>query len=346
MGKMKALLVHGKGDLRYEGIEIPKYGEDEVLIRVRACGICGSDIPRAMGDGARYYPIVLGHEFSGEIVNIGSEVENLKIGNKVIAAPLLPCGQCHYCKIAKPAMCENYGFLGSRQNGTMAEYVAVKAENVIKIPDYMDYDLAAMVEPVTVALHGIERINLRAGETCIVFGAGTIGLLTLQCLKALGAGKVYIVDIVKEKLDIAKKLGADEAIDPREVNLIDHIKKNGKPLFAFETAGTPVTQRQCIDVVDKLGEIVYIGTAHGKVELDGSTFEKILRGELLITGSWMSYSGPYPGHEWNLAINLIKEGKINLKPLITHSYGLKDGMKAFETMVDKNENSIKIMLNI
>jgi L-iditol 2-dehydrogenase len=138
MDKMPALLVYGPGDVRFEKIDIPKCGEDEVIIKVRACGICGSDVPRALDGGVHYFPVVLGHEFSGDVVNTGSLVESVNLGDRVTAAPLLPCGTCSYCQMGRPAMCSAYGFIGSRQYGAMAEYVAIKAENVIKLADEVD----------------------------------------------------------------------------------------------------------------------------------------------------------------------------------------------------------------
>ncbi len=346
MDKMKALVIRGDKDLGCEMIEIPTCQEDEVLIKVQACGICGSDVPRALDGGVHYYPIVLGHEFSGDIVKIGNAVRNLKIGDRVTAAPLLPCGKCSYCQMGHPAMCESYSFIGSRKYGAMAEYVAIKADNVIKLPDEVDYISGAMIEPITVALHGIDRISFKAGATIAVFGAGTIGLLTVQCLKALGAGLVYVIDIVPEKLEMAKLLGADAIINAMEHDPVNFMKDAGAPQVVFETAGSSVTQRQSLEAVARLGKVVFIGTATQDLVLSPHTFEKILRGELEVTGSWMSYSAPYPGYEWTTATQYLKEGKIKTEKLVTHVFKLENGLQAFQTMKDKAAGAIKVMFTI
>jgi len=343
MDKMKALVVHGPRDLRLEECKVEDIKDDEVLINVKACGICGSDLPRALDGKVHSAPIILGHEFSGDVVKIGKNVKNVRIGDRVTATPLLPCGKCYYCKVGKPAMCESYSFLGSRLNGAMAEYVVVKAQNVIKLPKEVDYISGAMVEPLTVAIHGIERIRISNADTAIIFGAGTIGLLTLQSLKAIGVGKVYVVDIVDKKLELAKKLCADEVINSMKIDLDKYFKINPKPTIAFETSGVAIAQRQCIEVVSKLGKVVYLGTATKTLELPPDSFEKILRGELEVTGSWMSYSAPYPGYEWETAVRFLKEGKVKVKSLVTNIYTLKDGITAFETMRDKDSGSIKVI---
>ncbi|VBB08177.1 Hypothetical protein LUCI_3445 [Lucifera butyrica] len=346
MEKMKALLVYGPGDLRCERIDIPAYREDEVLIRVQACGICGSDLPRALDGAVHYFPNILGHEFSGSIAAAGRLVNGFKSGDRVTAAPLLPCGKCGYCQIGRPALCEAYSFIGSRKQGAMAEYVAVKAANVLKLDDEVEYAAGAMLEPLTVALHGIDRIAFKAGAAAAVFGAGTIGLLTLQCLKARGAGRVYVIDIVPEKLELAKKLGADIVINSRENDPVEFMAGAGKPQIVIETAGTSITQRQSIEAAAKLGQVVFIGTATKDLTLSPAGFEQILRGELEITGSWMSYSAPFPGYEWTAAADTIKTGRIKTAPLITHTFKLEDGIEAFQVMRDKKANAIKVMFNI
>lgn len=231
---MKALVITGISKVELQDLEIPKYKDDEVLIKVKYCGICGSDLPRALDGGVHSFPIVVGHEFSGQIVEVGEKVKNVKVGDRVTAGALLPCGKCEACQQGRPAMCSNYGFIGSRQNGAMAEYVAVKSQNVVKLPDEVDYKEGAMIEPLTVALHGIQRINIKAGATALVFGAGTIGLLALQCLKAVGAGKVYMVDVVDKKLELAKKLGADDVINSMKVDLNEYLTEHGKPEVVVE----------------------------------------------------------------------------------------------------------------
>jgi L-iditol 2-dehydrogenase len=203
-----------------------------------------------------------------------------------------------------------------------------------------------LIEPISVALHGIDRISFKAGATAAVFGAGTIGLLTLQCLKALGAGRVYVIDVVPEKLKLAKQLGADTVINALENDPVKYMTETAPPVVVIETAGSPITQRQSIEAAARLGKIVFVGTATKDLVLPPYSFEKILRGELEITGSWMSYSAPYPGYEWMAAARFIKEGKVKTAPLITHNFELADGVKAFQIMRDQNAKAIKVMFNI
>lgn len=343
MSKMKALVAYGPKDLRLEQIDIPQYQEDEVLIQVKACGICGSDVPRAVQGAVHNYPMVFGHEFSGCVVAVGSQVDHVKKGDRVTAAPLLPCGTCNFCQIGRPAMCQHYDFIGSRRQGAFAEYVAIKAVNIIKLSDDVDYLAGAMIEPITIALHGVRRVNFDVGATVAVFGAGTIGLLTLQCLRAIGAGKIYVIDVVDAKLALAKQLGADEVINGMTCDPVHYMIEHGQPSAVFETAGTPITQRQSVEVVEKLGKVSFIGTATKDFILPPHSFEKILRGELAITGSWMSYSAPYPGYEWPAAALLLAQKKIETDCLITHKFKLEDGITAFNTMVDRSSNAIKVM---
>lgn len=342
---MKALVVKGISEVEVMELPIPQYKDDEVLIRVKCCGVCGSDIPRALNGGVHQFPIVLGHEFSGEIVETGKNVTKFSVGDKVTAAPLKPCGKCEFCKKGHPAMCTAYGFIGSRENGAMAEYIAVKEENLVYLAKEVTYEEGAMIEPLTVALHGIERVNVKAGATALIFGAGTIGLLTLQCLKARGVGKVYMVDIVDQKLEVAKKFGA-EVINSLKVNVVDYLNENGRPDVVFENSGSSIAQAQALEVVNKLGKVVYIGTPTRDITLSPEVFEKILRGELIVTGSWMSYSAPFPGYEWTTAAEYIREGKVNLSPLITHKYSLNDGIEPFKKMIDRNDLAIKVMFEI
>ena len=341
---MKALVIEADKVLNYKDIPVPELKADEVLVKVRACGICGSDIPRALHNGCHAYPQVVGHEFSGEIAKIGGDVKDIEIGERVTVAPLVPCRHCEECEQGFPAMCTHYSFIGSRQQGAMAEYVAVPARNIVKLGENVTFEQAACIEPTTVAIHGVERAGaIDAGKSAIVFGCGTIGMLTLEVLKAKGLEKVYAIDIDDNKLEMAKKLGAYEAINSKNVDVIEYFNEHGLVDYAFETAGVPFLQAQILDLVKKKGTVVYIGTAHGEVKFPAKTFEKILRGELNVTGSWQSFKSPFPGNDWTGAVELIGSGKIKVDELITHKFKLSDGIKAFETLTDRTSGAIKVM---
>ena len=344
MEMMKALVIEAEDKFTYKDVPVPEIKENEVLIKVKACGICGSDIPRVMDKGVHFYPIIVGHEFAGDVVKVGSNVNNTEVGQRVTAAPLIPCGTCAECQKGNPAMCTHYSFIVSRQDGAMAEYVAVPARNLVPIADSVTYEQGAVIEPITVALHGIERAGvMEGGKTALVYGCGTIGMLTIQCLKAKGIERVYAIDIDEHKLAMAKELGAFCTINSKKVDVVEYFKEHCKVDFAFETAGVNFLQAQIIELVNKRGKIVYIGTAHGDVKLPAKSFEQILRSELFITGSWMSYSAPFPGSEWTAAAEYLAAGKIKADALITHKFPLSEGIKAFETLTDRNSGAIKVM---
>ncbi|WP_238858733.1 galactitol-1-phosphate 5-dehydrogenase [Clostridium sp. YIM B02569] len=346
MAHMKALIIEDVKKILYKDIDIPKVEKDNVLIRVKACGICGSDIPRVRDGAVHSFPQVIGHEFSGEIAEIGDKVKDYKVGDRVTAAPLIPCGKCENCQKGRPAMCTSYSFIGSREQGAMAEYVAVPSKNIIKLADNVTYEQGACIEPITVALHGVERVNIISGKKAIVYGCGTIGILLMQCLKAKGIEKIYVIDIDDFKLSIAKELGAYEVINPLKTDVKEYFYKHGKADYVFETAGVNFIQSEVLNLVARLGSVVYVGTAHKDITIDHKTFENILRGELNITGSWMSYSAPFPGNEWKAAVEYLESGKINVDKIITHKFKLEEGYSAFEAMLSKDENSLKVMYTL
>ena len=342
--KMKALVVEDINTLTYKDVSIPQINDDEVLIKVKACGICGSDIPRVKNNGVHFYPIIVGHEFSGEIVELGKNVTSYSLGDRVTAAPLIPCNNCDNCYQGNPAMCQHYSFIGSRQNGAMAEYVAVPAKNIVPIADNVTYAQAACIEPITVAIHGVERAGaIDSGKSAIVYGCGTIGILTMQCLKAKGLEKIYVIDIDDYKLELAKNLGAYEVLNSTKINIPEYFNKIGKVDYVYETAGVNFLQSQVLELAKKGGHVIYIGTAHKDVTIPAKSFELILRGELNVTGSWMSYSAPFPGNEWIAAAEYLQTRKVKVDEIITHKIPLSDGIKAFDILSNKNNNALKVM---
>ncbi|MEI2404606.1 galactitol-1-phosphate 5-dehydrogenase [Niallia taxi] len=343
---MKALVLDSKENFTVKEIEKPAISEEQVLVKVSYVGVCGSDLARYFEGKVHNYPVVLGHEFSGVVKQVGSKVRIVKEGDRVAVAPLVPCGECDYCERGKPALCENYSFVGSRQQGAMAEYVAVDEKNVLILPEEVSNEEAALIEPLTVAIHGIERVSFNAGANVVVFGAGTIGLMTLLALKARGAGNVTVIDINGEKLEKAKKLGASTIINSLITDLNEYFSENPKPEVVIETAGVSQTQVQSVEIVEKLGKVVYVGTSTRDVVFPPKVFERILRGEIEITGSWMSYSSPFPGFEWKAALQYIKDGVIDVKPLINEVYQLEDKEVPFVKMRNPDNTSIKFLYEI
>ena len=343
---MKALVVTDYALLELQHIPKPAVGSGEVLIKIAYCGICGSDLPRYFEGGVHSYPQILGHEFSGIIEEIGTGVDQLKIGDQVAAAPLVPCHECSNCRKGLPSMCIAYSFIGSRQQGAFAEYVCVPEQNCIKIPAGISLKEAALLEPLTVALHSIERINIQAGMSVIVYGAGTIGLLTLLSLRARGVGEIMIVDLNQHKLELAKKLGADVIINPNETEIKTFFENHELPDVVIETAGSPVTQIQAIEFVQRRGKVVYVGTCTQDIKFAPEIFEKLVRYELEVTGAWMSYSAPFPGYEWTAGLRYMATKEIDVEPLITGIFSLEDVEKPFQEMVSKDSRHIKVLYDM
>ena len=191
---MKAAVLHANKDVRYDDIPTPVVENGTVLVKVVATGICGSDLPRVHNNGAHNYPIILGHEFSGYVEEIGQGVTTVEKGDHVVGIPLVPCMECEDCKNGNYSLCKHYSFVGSRQNGSMAQYVLLPQSNVMKIDKSIPYEVAAFFEPSTVAIHALYQANYNGGGTVAVLGGGNIGLFTLQWLKIFGADKVVVID--------------------------------------------------------------------------------------------------------------------------------------------------------
>ncbi|MGI6777306.1 MAG: galactitol-1-phosphate 5-dehydrogenase [Acetivibrionales bacterium] len=310
---MKAAVLHAKDDLRYEDYTTPKPGEGEVLVRVKAVGICGSDIPRVLGNGAHFYPIVLGHEFSGEIVETGKNVSTLKVGDRVAGVPLVPCHNCDDCLKGSYSQCKNYSFIGSRVQGAFAEYVSIPEKNAVKFDSTVSFEQGAFFEPSTVALHGIFCACYRGGEDVAVLGGGTIGLFTAQWAKIFGAKRVFVFDIDEERLALAKRLGADVTINTLDEDFKDMVKEytgNKGFGFLFETAGVDVTMKLAFELAGNKSSVCFIGTPSKDLVFSPRLFENMNRKEFRLTGSWMSYSAPFPGKEWELTSRCFGDGRL------------------------------------
>ncbi|WP_017729640.1 galactitol-1-phosphate 5-dehydrogenase [Halalkalibacterium ligniniphilum] len=343
---MKAAVLHSENLFTYEEVEIDPCKDDEVKIKVMAAGICGSDTHKMTSKWKYPLPTIMGHEFSGFIVEIGEKVTNASIGDRVVAIPFLPCNDCEYCKRGQFSLCEDHGMVGSKSFGGFAEYVNIKSTNVLPIGD-MDFEEAAMIEPLAVALHGVLNIHPRIGDIAAVFGIGTIGILTIQWLKIAGVKEVIAIDISDNKLADAHAMGCERTINPFKENLLEKIDEytNGRGVdIAFECAGSKVTQEQCLLVTAKRGKVGYLGIAYSDVHLSEQAFENIFRRELTLKGFWNSYSAPFPGEEWTKSIDFINKGRIKLKELISHRFKLQDTQKAFDMMINREETYGKVLI--
>ena len=326
---VKSANLHAVNDLRYEDIPLAECGDDEVLVQVMSCGICGSDLSRVYGKGTYHFPTVIGHEFSGRVAyDPKGELD----GTRVAVFPLLPCFECNSCKEENYATCESYDYYGSRRDGGMAEYLPVKRWNLLPMPDGLSYDEGAMCEPVSVGRHAVSKLGIKEGDNLFISGAGPIGLIAGQWAKMFGAAQVYYIDIDPRKLEFAKSLGFDE------------YKPGVRIDCALEGTGHEKALASCLEAIRPYGRMVLMGNPGGDVALSQKTYWHILRKELSVCGTWnSSYSGR--DNDWKASLAAMAEGKINVKPLITHKYPLSKCNEAFEMMKDKIEFYNKVILN-
>jgi L-iditol 2-dehydrogenase len=337
---MKALNLHAVGDLRYEEVPNPVRGEGEVLLKVKACGICGSDIPRIFKKGTYHFPTIPGHEFSGQIV----EADRPELVGKMAAVfPLLPCRKCASCQVGEYAQCSDYDYYGSRRDGAYAEYIAVKEWNLVPF-EGISYEEAAMCEPAAVALHAVGLADIKIGDTVAVFGAGPIGaMLGLWC-KASGASKVILCDIDPLKVDFARSLGFD-AINSAQTDASEYIHEitAGRGADAcIEGAGATQTWESCIKSVKSFGHVVCMGNPFGDMTLTQGTYSQLLRKQLTIRGTWnSSYNDAH--NDWRTALDAISKRIVDVRPLITHKFALADYKKAFDMILARKEFYSKVM---
>lgn len=341
---MKALVYTKPHCFEYADFPDPEAGDDDVLIRVRACGICGSDVHGSTGKtGRRIPPLIMGHEAAGIVEDIGKNVKDFEKGQRVCFDSTVYCNQCEPCRTGFYNRCEHRQVLGVstpdfKRHGAFAGYVAVPWWIVSKIPDNLSFTHAALLEPVSIGVHAANRAPISADDTVLIIGAGTIGLFILQAAKLKGARKIFVSDINEFRLDVAKKLGADETINPEKSDLKEIIFEqtdNKGVNVSFEAVGYASTFHDAVSVAKMGGHLVAVGNLEKMAEFD---LQQFIASELTFTGSYAS-SG-----EFRDCIELVASGKINVEPLISDVLPLKDGPQAFERLLKAEENLLKIVL--
>lgn len=331
---MKAAVVCANEDVKYLEYEEPVVAPGLVKVRVRFSGICGSDIPRVLHNGVHFYPIVLGHEFSGDVVEIGEGVTKVKVGDRVSGAPLLPCMVCEDCRKGNYSLCKHYSFIGSRQQGSNADFVVMPEKNAVPFDKSVSYEQGAMFEPATVALHGLLQNDYQGGEYVAILGGGTIGLFAMQWARIFGSKKVVVFDINDKRLALAKKLGADEVINTTGENFLEEAKAitGGKGYgYVFETAGQVPTMQMAFELAANKAHVCFIGTPHKDLTFTPKLWENMNRKEFKLTGSWMSYSAPFPGKEWGLTAHYFATGQLKFdEGLIYKIMPMSQAQEAFQ----------------
>ncbi len=310
---MKAGVVHAKNDIRYEEIDKPAAEPGKVLIKVKYTGICGSDVPRVNADACHFFPNVLGHEFSGTVEEVGEGVTSLKPGDRVAGVPLVPCMKCPDCQKGNYSLCKHYSFIGSREFGSFAEYVTVPEKNAVKFDDEVSFEKGAFFEPATVALHGLRRLDYKGGKNVAILGCGTIGILTAQWAKIFGAKSVTVFDILDERLELATRMGADFIVNSSKEGYMDQVAEitSGAGFdYVYETAGNTITMKMAFELAANKAGVCFIGTPTRELSFTVKEWENINRKEFTLTGSWMSYSAPFPGDEWELTAHYFKTGEL------------------------------------
>jgi len=341
---LKALIYTKPYCLEYSDFPDPAVGDDEVLINVKACGICGSDVHGFTGKtGRRIPPLIMGHEAAGVVEETGENVKGFEKGDRVCFDSTVYCNKCQPCRKGLYNRCEKRQVLGVstpefKRHGAFAEYVAVPWWIVSKIPDDMSFVQSALLEPASIGTHAANRAPISTDDTVVVIGAGTIGLFILQAARLRGAAKVIVADINEFRLEVAKKLGSDKTVNPLKLDLKETIFKETKNRGAdvtFEAVGYAQTFLDGVSITKTGGHLVAVGNLEKAAEFN---LQELVARELTFTGSYAS-SG-----EFRDCIDLVASGKINVEPLISDVLPLKDGPGAFERLLKAEENLLKIVL--
>jgi L-iditol 2-dehydrogenase len=333
---MKALLLTAPTQLELVDFPNPAPAADEVLVRVRACGICGSDIHGWDGStGRRRPPLIMGHEASGEIAAAGPEVKRWKVGDRVTFDSTISCGQCQYCRTGQVNLCDNRRVVGVapveyRQHGAFAEYVALPARILYALPDQLTYEQAAMIEPVSIAIHAVGRVKIAPTDTVVVVGSGMIGLFVIQALRWAGAARVIAVDLEDKRLALARELGATDTINSGQGDPVAEIHRltNGRGAdLAFEVVGISPTLNLALAALRRGGSAVLVGNLSAKTEFP---MQAVVTRELTVYGTCSS-AGEYP-----LCLDLIAKGAIRVEPMISAVAPLDDGIAWFKKLSAKD----------
>ncbi|HUT24964.1 MAG TPA: galactitol-1-phosphate 5-dehydrogenase [Sumerlaeia bacterium] len=341
---MKALVLKEYNHFECEDVPMPEIGENDVLIEVKACGVCGSDVHGMDGStGRRRPPIIMGHEASGVIADVGAGVSEWKKGDRVTFDSTVYCGACWFCRRGEINLCDNRRVLGVscddyRRHGAFAEYVAVPRHILYRLPDATTFEQAAMVEALSVAVHAVERTPIALNDTAVVVGAGMIGLLAIQALRAAGCGAILAVDIDQGKLDLACRLGADLGLKADACDVAEEVRARtgGRGAdIAFEVVGVTAALRTAVGSLRKGGALTLVGNLSATAELP---LQAAVTRQLSLLGSCAS-CGEYPA-----CLDLIARGAVNVDALISATPPLAEGTAWFQRLYDKEPGLMKVIL--
>jgi len=341
---MKQVELYAPLDVRLIESPRPSPGPDEILVAVARVGICGSDLHAYHGRHPFIQlPVVPGHEFAGAVVEVGANVHDFVPGQRVTVEPSLVCGVCHNCTRGRYNICERLRVIGCQTTGALGEYLAVPASKTLLLPDSVTWDQAVMVEPLAVAVHAVRLARFQSvqpGANVLILGAGTIGLMTLQAARAFGAGRVMITDLIRNRLDLALELGADYAVDPSTTDLALALEQAFGPQRAdviLECVGVAATARDAVRVARKGTRIVLAGVFEEEVPINLGLVQDR---ELELVGALM-----YAGDDFSTALELVRDGRVKVEPVITHRFPLEQAAEAFATADDRRE-ALKVLVEV
>ncbi|HUV03732.1 MAG TPA: zinc-dependent alcohol dehydrogenase family protein [Armatimonadota bacterium] len=334
---MKSVVFREPNRFVVEDRPVPDIGDGDALVKVRACGICGTDVHILHGEHIVKFPVVPGHEFSGEVVKVGSKVSDVSVGDRVTIDPNIVDYTCYFCRRGQIHLCENLTALGVNYDGGFAEFCRVPAVQAYKVPDSVSLDEAAMAEPLACCIHGIDRANITPGDSVVVLGAGSIGLLLVQLARIAGASHIIVSEPDERKRHMAARFGSDAQVDPSKQDVtaeVAELTKVGADVV-IESAGRLETAQLALKLARRGGTVLQFGVVSPDQLAEVSPYD-VYYNELTVRGSFVN---PYTHAR---AIKLLASKQVEVMPLITHRFTLDESAKAFETAQSKD--AVKVLL--
>ena len=336
---MRALMFEAPWQMPLREVEAPRPAPGEVLVRVRAAGVCGSDVHGFTGSTGRRRPgVIMGHEFCGTVEALGGGVSGRAVGERVVVQPILSCGECARCRAGQPNLCLHRRGIGWSVNGGYAEFVSVPTRNALPLPDEVGWHAGALVEPLAVALHAANLTPLEVGDTAVVLGAGPVGLLTVLALKLRGAGRVIVSDLSPHRLGLARRLGADEVIHAGETDPVEEVRaRTGGPGAdaVLEVVGVTATARQSVQMARSGGSVTWVGNSAPNVEVP---MQEVVTREVTVRGAY-AFVGEFPR-----AVEPLRAGRLDVSPLLERVAGLEEGPGLIHDLARGTLDAVKVVL--
>lgn len=344
---MKAAIVNEFNSFTLQEVERPAPQKNEVLIKVKAAGICDSDIRQVTKEGSKHSSKIIGQVFAGVVEEIGNATSSLRVGERVAVVPFIPCGECSDCQGGNRHWCERGKRIGVQQCGGFAEYVVVPEENAFPIGETISFEEAVMLEPLARAAHGIEKLEIKMGDTVAIFGLNTFGLLTAQWLRQTGAKMIIGLDVDRNNLWEAKLHGVTDTIDVLHGSVEEQITQltDGKGVdVAIECTGSSVAEEQCLLITKKGGTIGYYGQAPSNMMLRQQAIDNFFQREYTLKGLCDAYSAPFHGNGWAAALSLIEQKRLEPETLVSHRFALTDIQQAFDLAMNQAITSWQVLI--